>query len=284
MEEYCIFSFPGAPPAVQKHQQQCSECRPEDINCDNSVGAKGHRTKSSAAIPSNSLNVRLATLERSMSAANKMTSGARRTTSNAAVPLTSSSYGGTGGPPSSSSNGADLADRVAVLEAQLSQFKQSESPGVTSVKSLGLRSNPSLANSAQLAQSDSALREQLSQLQQQFEALMSGKANKADVEALQLHAAMVSGGSSLTSTGGSRGKSISTSSSGGGSGSNGIDSSGGVNIADAGKGAAGTGNGASDAGTTRQAYNRSVTRMNARHTLCKSVLVTGLVSLTELIL
>lgn len=45
-------------------------------------------------------------------------------------------------------------------------------------------------------QSDSALKEQLSQLQQQIEALMSGKANKADLDALQLHAAVVGGGSS----------------------------------------------------------------------------------------
>ena len=87
---------------------------------------------------------------------------------------------------------------VTHLLHQLSQLRQPDSiPSLKPIKSLGLGSNPSLAggNSAQLVQSDSALREQLSQLQQQIEALMSGKANKADLDSLQLHAAMMGGGS-----------------------------------------------------------------------------------------
>ena len=133
-----------------------------------------------------------------MSAANKLTHGAsRRTTSNAALGAPPSSHVSV--PTSSSSSESDVADRLAALEAQLSQLRQPDTiSSLKSIKSLGVGSNPSLAggNSVQLVQSDSALREQLSQLQQDVDALMSSKANKADLDSLQLHAAILGGGSS----------------------------------------------------------------------------------------
>lgn len=118
--------------------------------------------------------------------------------SSAAVAVPSSSQAD--GPQSSSSvSDSSFADRLAAIEAQLSQLRQPEMiPSLRSNKSLGLGSSPSVpgANLTQLVQSDSALKEQLSQLQQQIELLVSGKADKADLEALQLHAAVLGGGSS----------------------------------------------------------------------------------------
>ena len=173
-------------------------CRCSHILSSDSAGAIAQSTRGAAAVPAGSLNTRLATLERSISAANKLTRGASgTTTSNAAVLVLPSSR--PGGPTSSSSAESDVADRVAALEAQLSQLRQPETiSSLRSIKSLGIGSNLSLAggNQAQLVQSNSAVREQLSQLQQQIEALMSGKANKADLDSLQLHAAILGGGSS----------------------------------------------------------------------------------------
>ena len=166
------------------------------------VGTAVQSTRAAAAAPVGSLNARLATIERFMSAANKLTDRVSASgLSNAALVVLPSSHAGDR--TSSSSAESDLVDRVAALEAQLSQLRQPDSffncsiPSLKSIKSLGLVSNPSLAggNSAQLVQSDSALRECLSQLQQQIDALMSGKANKADLDSLQLHAAILGGGS-----------------------------------------------------------------------------------------
>ena len=163
-------------------------------------------------MPSGSLNARLATLERSLSIAHKTAPSARQSTSIAA----SSSVVASLSPPTglddsaASSPAPDLADRVAALEARLSGLRQIESPqGLRSSRSAGVGSSPSSAGtaSAQLLQSDSALKEQMSQLQQQIEALVSGKANKADVEALQLHAAVLGSGSSVSAAGGSGGSS-----------------------------------------------------------------------------
>ena len=161
------------------------------------VGTAVQSTRAAAAAPVGSLNARLATIERFMSAANKLTDRVSASgLSNAALVVLPSSHAGDR--TSSSSAESDLVDRVAALEAQLSQLRQPDSiPSLKSIKSLGLVSNPSLAggNSAQLVQSDSALRECLSQLQQQIDVLMSGKANKADLDSLQLHAAILGGGS-----------------------------------------------------------------------------------------
>ena len=162
------------------------------------AGTAVQSIRGAAAAPVGSLNARLATLERSMPAANKLTRGtSRRTTSSAALVAPLSTHAG--GPTSSSSAESDIADRLAALEAQLSQLRQPDTfSSSRSINSLGLGSLPSLAgaNSAQLVQSDSALKELLSQLQQQIDALMSSKANKADLDSLQLHAAILGGGSS----------------------------------------------------------------------------------------
>ena len=162
------------------------------------AGTAAQSTKGAAAAPIGSLSTRLATLERSILAANKETNGASgRSKSNAALLILPSSHAD--GPTSSSSAESDIANRVAALEDQLSQLRQPDTiSSLRSIKSLGLGSHPSLAagNLAQLVQSDSAVKEQLSQLQQQIEALVSGKADKADVDSLQLHAAILGGGSS----------------------------------------------------------------------------------------
>ena len=122
-----------------------------------------------------------------MLAANKVT--ARRTSSNAAVVPSAPHVAG-----ATSSDGSDLTDRVAALEAHLSQLRQLESiPSLRSIKSSGL--SITAANSSQIVQGDSALREQLSELQQQIEALMTSKASKADLDSFQLHAAVLGGGS-----------------------------------------------------------------------------------------
>ena len=173
-------------------------CCCSHILSSDSAGSVAQSTRGAAAVPAGSLSSRLATLERSMSAAKKLTHGASgTTTSNAAVLVLPSSRAG--GPTSSSSAESDVADKVAALEAQLSQLRQPETiSSLRSIKSLGIGSNLSSAggNPAQLMHSDSAVREQLSQLQEQIEALMSGKANKADLDSLQLHAAILGDGSS----------------------------------------------------------------------------------------
>ena len=168
--------------------------------------------KEAAAIPSSSLNARLATLERSMSAANKATRVTRRSTSIAATALPSSS------PAAASSLGSsvdsDIAGRVAALEAQLSRLRLP-----VSGSSLGHDSqNPAEVSSTLREQAGSAqLTERLSQLQQQIEALTINKANKADLEALQLRAAVLGGGGTGSGSGDSN-------NSGGSSGSGGSNS------------------------------------------------------------
>lgn len=168
------------------------------------AGSAAERTgAASSTAPTGTLNARLATLERSISAANKLTPASGRITSSAAVAVPSSSQA-VGPQPSSSVVDSSFADRLAAIEAQLSQLRQPETiPSLRSNKSLGFGPSPSMpgASLTQLVQSDSALKEQLSQLQQQIESLMSGKADKADVNRLQLHAAMLGGGSSGSGSG-----------------------------------------------------------------------------------
>lgn len=156
--------------------------------------------KATAVIPSSSLNARLATLERSMSAAHKATCVTRRSTSIAATALPSSSLAAASIPGSSVDS--DIAERVAALEAQLSQLRLP-----VSGLSLGHDSqNPAGVSSTQPGQADSAqLTERLSQLQQQVEALTINKANKADLEALQLRAAVLGGGGTGSGGGDSNG-------------------------------------------------------------------------------
>jgi len=156
--------------------------------------------KEMAAIPSSSLNARLATLERSMSAANKTTRVTSRSTSIAATALPSSSLAAASIPGSSVES--DIAERVAALEAQLSQLRLP-----VSGSSLGHDSqNPAGVSSTQPEQAGSAqLTEGLSQLQQQIEALTTNKANKADLEALQLRAAVLGGGGAGSGSGDSNG-------------------------------------------------------------------------------
>ena len=170
--------------------------------------------KEMAAIPSSSLNARLAALERSMSAANKATPVTRRSTSIAAMALPSSSLAAASIPGSSVDS--DIAERVAALEAQLSQLRLP-----VSGSSLGHDSqNPAGVSSTQPEQAGSAqLTERLSQLQQQIDALTINKANKADLEALQLRAAVLGGGGTGSGSGVSNG-------SGGSSGSGGSNSDG----------------------------------------------------------
>ncbi len=154
--------------------------------------------KETAAIPSSSLNARLATLERSMSAAKKTTPVTTRSTSIAATALPSSSLAAASIPGSSVKS--DIAERVAALESQLSQLRLP-----VSGLSLGQDSqNPAGVSSTQPEQAGSAqLTERLSQLQQQIEALKINKANKADLEALQLRAAVLGGGGTASGSGGS---------------------------------------------------------------------------------
>ena len=168
--------------------------------------------KETAAIPSSSLNARLATLERSMSAAHKATRVTRRSTSIAATALPSSSLAAASIPGSSVDS--DIADRVAALEAQLSQLRLPVSGLSLSHDS----KNPAGVSSTQPEQAGSAqLSERLSQLQQQVEALTTNKANKADLEALQLRAAVLGGDGTGSGSGDS-------SNSGGSSGSGGSNS------------------------------------------------------------
>lgn len=180
--------------------------------------------KETAAVPSSSLNARLATLERSMSAANKATRVTRRSTSIAATALPSSSPAAASIPGSSVDS--DIAGRVAALEAQLSQLRlpvSGLSLGHESQSPAGVSSTPpEQAGSAQLT-------ERLSQLQQQIEVLTTNKANKADLEALQLRAAVLGGGVVGSGSGDSNGSSGS-SGSGGSNGSGGSSGSGGSNI------------------------------------------------------
>ena len=181
------------------------------------AGAGRQTNKGVAAIPS-SLNIRLAILEQAVSAANKMTLGTRRSISSAALAFPSSSLVAPGASGSAVNAASDIAERVAALEAQLNQLRQPDS-GFPTVSSLRHNSVSSTGNSAQPMQNDSAaMSERLSQLQQQVEALATGKANKADLEALQLHAAVMGGdnggGGSRDDGGGSRGA-------GGGSSDNG---------------------------------------------------------------
>lgn len=168
--------------------------------------------KDTVAIPSSSLNARLATLERSMSAAKKATRVTTRSTSSAATALPSSSLAAASIPGSSVDS--DIAERVAALEAQLSQLRLPVSgslPGHDSQSPAGVSSTqPEQAGSAQLT-------ERLSQLQQQIEALTTNKANKADLEALQLRAAVLGNGGTGSGSGDSNG-------SGGSSGSGGSNS------------------------------------------------------------
>ncbi len=170
----------------------------------NAAGASTQGSRSTAAIPS-SLNARLATLEQSVSAANKLTPFARRTTSFAASALPSSSLAP--GVPGSTGD-SDIAERVAALEIQLTQLRQ-PNPSITSLKSLSRESVSSAGlNPAEPMQINSALlTDRLNGLQQQIEALTAGKANKADLEALQLRAAVLGSGSSGGSSGGSGGSS-----------------------------------------------------------------------------
>ncbi|DBA79439.1 TPA: hypothetical protein ACH3X2_007713 [Trebouxia sp. C0005] len=180
--------------------------------------------KETGAVPSSSLNARLATLERSMSAANKATRVTRRSTSIAATALPSSSPAAASIPGSSVDS--DIAGRVAALEAQLSQLRlpvSGLSLGHESQSPAGVSSTPpEQAGSAQLT-------ERLSQLQQQIEVLTTNKANKADLEALQLRAAVLGGGVAGSGSGDSNGSSGS-SGSGGSNGSGGSSGSGGSNI------------------------------------------------------
>ena len=186
---------------------------------------------------------RLATLERSMSAANRVRPEAAKSSSSAAqVPATTSPATPDEHAASSSAE-SDLADRVAALEAHLSRDTPAEAASsLKPVKSLGLRSDLSTAgaNSTQRLQSDSGLREQLSQLQQQIEAVSGGKANKADLDALQLRVAVL--GSSSGGTGCSNGLANGSSGSGGSSGNK---NDGGIT----GGSAAGASRGATDTGT-----------------------------------
>lgn len=151
-----------------------------------------------------------------MSAANKMTPVTRRTTTMAGSAFPASALAAADG--SSSSADSDIAQRVASLEAQLSQLRLPVS-GITSRRSLAHDSqSPAGSYSAQSMQSDSAqLSDRLSQLQQQIEALTTGKANKADLEAMQLHAAVFGSGSGQTDSGSGGGGSDSGSGNGGGS-------------------------------------------------------------------
>jgi uncharacterized protein with LGFP repeats len=170
--------------------------------------------KDTAVIPSSSLNARLATLERSMSAANKATCVTSRSTSIAATALPSSSLAAASNPGFSVDS--DIAERVAALEAQLSQLRLP-----VSGLSLGHDSqNPAGVSSIQPEQAGSAqLTDRLSQLQQQIEALTIDKANKADLEALQLRTAVLGGGGIGSGSGDSN-------SSGGSSGRGGSNSDG----------------------------------------------------------
>ena len=170
--------------------------------------------KDTAVIPSSSLNARLATLERSMSAANKATCVTSRSTSIAATALPSSSLAAPSNPGFSVDS--DIAERVAALEAQLSQLRLP-----VSGSSLGHDSqNPAGVSSIQPEQAGSAqLTDRLSQLQQQIEALTIDKANKADLEALQLRTAVLGGGGIGSGSGDSN-------SSGGSSGRGGSNSDG----------------------------------------------------------
>lgn len=153
-----------------------------------------------------------------MSAANKMTPVTRRTTTMAGSAFPPSALAAADG--SSSSADSDIAQRVASLESQLSQLRLPVS-GITSRRSLAQDSqSPAGPYSAQPMQSDSAqLSDRLSQLQQQIEALTTGKANKADLEAMQLHAAVFGSGSGQTGSGSGGGSSDSGSGNGSGASS-----------------------------------------------------------------
>lgn len=138
-----------------------------------------------------------------------------------------------GAPASSSSTAAsspadsDLSNRVAALESDFSRLSQRlpsvQMPGATS--SSGFSAQPvqlsstgsepaqpqrlSLAGpeSAQRVQSDAAV---LGQLQAQIDAMKITKADKADLEALQLRAAAMPAGASVgNSKSGDSGKSVS---------------------------------------------------------------------------
>ncbi len=173
------------------------------------AGSGGSQAAKATAVMPSSLNARLATLERSMSAAHKATCVTRRSTSIAATALPSSSLAAASIPGSSVDS--DIAERVAALEAQLSQLRLP-----VSGLSLGHDSqNPAGVSSTQPGQADSAqLTERLSQLQQQVEALTINKANKADLEALQLRAAVLGGGGTGSGGGDSNGSSGSSGSGG----------------------------------------------------------------------
>ena len=204
------------------------------------AGAGRQTNKGVAAIPS-SLNIRLAILEQAVSAVNKMTLGTRRSISSAASALPSSSLVAPGASGSAVNAASDIAERVAALEAQLSHLRQPDS-GFPTVSSLRRNSVSSTGNSAQPMQNDSAaMSERLSQLQQQVEALATGKANKADLEALQLHAAVMGGDNG---GGGSRGDGSGSRGDGSGSRGDGSGSRG------AGGGSRGDGGGSSDNGGT----------------------------------
>lgn len=126
-----------------------------------------------------------------MSAANKAARVTTRSTSIAATALPSSSLAAASIPGSSVDS--DIAERVTALEAQLSQLRLPVSGSPLSQDS----QNPAGVSSTQPEQAGSALlTERLSQLQQQIEALTIDKANKADLEALQLRAAVLGGGGS----------------------------------------------------------------------------------------
>ncbi|KAL0040320.1 hypothetical protein WJX77_003396 [Trebouxia sp. C0004] len=92
---------------------------------------------------------------------------------------------------------ADKADaaELAALRAALSKL-------TAAIGDEALPNNPVGVSSTQPEQADSAqLTKRLSQLQQQIEALTINKANKADLEALQLHAAVLGGGGTGSGSG-----------------------------------------------------------------------------------